>query len=264
METDAALEPFTLPAKSRSVPSGSSRPSQSNLPLMKRTISRLPAASARTSTKGRPVFDRAGRMPIDQRRQDHLGVGRRLGRAGDRQAGGIAFGQVEQQVDHPVAAHRLGQALGDLRSDARQAGKRRHQRGQTGLPEDFFHSRHAELPMRLPRRADRIPMRLYMPAPRRIDDMSPDPSAADPTQPDPPDSTRDGGACCSAPRHRGTYENDLMIGGFVQRLAGRLLPMPSWMTLEAVLEYPDVDLADWLTGRRADPARRPQPACWTA
>ncbi len=25
--------------------------------------------------------------------------------------------------------------------------------------------------------------------------------------------------------------------------------------LEAVLELPDTDLADWLTGRRADPAR---------
>ncbi|MBV9749796.1 MAG: succinate dehydrogenase assembly factor 2 [Acetobacteraceae bacterium] len=52
--------------------------------------------------------------------------------------------------------------------------------------------------------------------------------------------------------HRGTYENDLLVGGFVQaRIA--------WFSdaeleaLEAVMELPDVDLADWLTGRRAIP-----------
>ncbi|MCC6716415.1 MAG: succinate dehydrogenase assembly factor 2 [Acetobacteraceae bacterium] len=54
--------------------------------------------------------------------------------------------------------------------------------------------------------------------------------------------------------HRGTKENDIMIGGFV---AGRLdtLGHAEMDALEAVMELPDTDLADWLTGRRPlDPA----------
>ncbi len=49
--------------------------------------------------------------------------------------------------------------------------------------------------------------------------------------------------------HRGTYENDLMIGGFVrQNLA--TLTEADVNALEALMEQPDPDLADWLTGRR--------------
>lgn len=52
--------------------------------------------------------------------------------------------------------------------------------------------------------------------------------------------------------HRGTHENDLMIGGFVRaRLAG--LSAGELDALEALLELPDNDLADWLTGRRSIP-----------
>jgi antitoxin CptB len=49
--------------------------------------------------------------------------------------------------------------------------------------------------------------------------------------------------------HRGTAENDLMIGGFVR---GHLdtLTEPEIEALETLLELSDVDLADWLTGRR--------------
>ena len=54
--------------------------------------------------------------------------------------------------------------------------------------------------------------------------------------------------------HRGTKENDLMIGGYVaSRLAS--LTDAEMDALEAVMELPDTDLADWLTGRRPlDPA----------
>ncbi len=52
--------------------------------------------------------------------------------------------------------------------------------------------------------------------------------------------------------HRGTFENDLMIGGFV-RANLALLTDDDMDALEALLELPDVDLADWLTGRRTIP-----------
>eukprot|EP01037_Dinobryon_pediforme_P009715 gene9715-9780_t len=48
--------------------------------------------------------------------------------------------------------------------------------------------------------------------------------------------------------HRGTHETDLLIGGFV---APRIDTMsePDMDALEEVMELPDADLADWLTGR---------------
>jgi antitoxin CptB len=52
--------------------------------------------------------------------------------------------------------------------------------------------------------------------------------------------------------HRGTKECDLMIGGFVRRhLAG--FTDAELDELEGILELPDVDLADWLSGRRDMP-----------
>ena len=52
--------------------------------------------------------------------------------------------------------------------------------------------------------------------------------------------------------HRGTYENDLLIGGFVRaRIA--VLTDTELDALEEVLELPDAELADWLTGRRPIP-----------
>lgn len=52
--------------------------------------------------------------------------------------------------------------------------------------------------------------------------------------------------------HRGTFENDLMIGGFVRaNLAS--FTTAELDALEALLEFPDTDLADWLTGRRPIP-----------
>jgi antitoxin CptB len=52
--------------------------------------------------------------------------------------------------------------------------------------------------------------------------------------------------------HRGTKEADLLIGGFVRRHIAAFTE-PELDELEAVLELPDVDLADWLSGRRPIP-----------
>jgi antitoxin CptB len=58
--------------------------------------------------------------------------------------------------------------------------------------------------------------------------------------------------------HRGTKEADLIVGGFVDRHIAALTES-ELDELEAVLELPDVDLADWLSGRRPVPeeARTP-------
>jgi antitoxin CptB len=56
--------------------------------------------------------------------------------------------------------------------------------------------------------------------------------------------------------HRGTFENDLTIGGFVRaNLAS--FDDADIAALEALMDVPDVDLADWLTGRRAMPDDAP-------
>jgi antitoxin CptB len=53
--------------------------------------------------------------------------------------------------------------------------------------------------------------------------------------------------------HRGTYENDLLVGGFVRaRIAA--FTDAELDALEEVLELPDAELADWLTGRKPIPA----------
>lgn len=52
--------------------------------------------------------------------------------------------------------------------------------------------------------------------------------------------------------HRGTYENDLIVGGFVRaRIAA--FTDAELDALEEVMELPEADLADWLTGRRPVP-----------
>ena len=58
--------------------------------------------------------------------------------------------------------------------------------------------------------------------------------------------------------HRGTHENDLLVGGFV---AARLAAFtdPELDALEEILEMPDVDLADFLTGRRPIPPESDSP-----
>jgi antitoxin CptB len=58
--------------------------------------------------------------------------------------------------------------------------------------------------------------------------------------------------------HRGTHETDLLVGGFVE---GRIdaLSEAELDALEDVLELPDTDLADWLTGRRPIPVDADSP-----
>ncbi len=58
--------------------------------------------------------------------------------------------------------------------------------------------------------------------------------------------------------HRGTYENDLLVGGFVQaRIAG--FTDEELDALEELMELSDAELADWLTGRRPIPAELESP-----
>ncbi len=58
--------------------------------------------------------------------------------------------------------------------------------------------------------------------------------------------------------HRGTHETDLLVGGFVaSRLAA--LTGAEIEVLEAIMELPDVDLADWLTGRLPIPPEHDSP-----
>jgi antitoxin CptB len=58
--------------------------------------------------------------------------------------------------------------------------------------------------------------------------------------------------------HRGTHETDLLVGGYVApRIAA--LTEAELDALEAVLELPDVDLADWLSGRRPIPPEHDGP-----
>jgi len=58
--------------------------------------------------------------------------------------------------------------------------------------------------------------------------------------------------------HRGTFENDLMIGGFV-RANLDCLTDADLDALEALLETPDPQLADWLTGRLPIPPDQASP-----
>ncbi|HEY8613881.1 MAG TPA: succinate dehydrogenase assembly factor 2 [Roseomonas sp.] len=54
-------------------------------------------------------------------------------------------------------------------------------------------------------------------------------------------------------RHRGTKETDLLIGGFVSDRIESFSEQ-ELDEVEELLELPDVDLTDWLSGRRPVPA----------
>lgn len=59
-------------------------------------------------------------------------------------------------------------------------------------------------------------------------------------------------------QHRGTYENDLLIGDFVKARIAEMTEA-ELDDLEAVMEFPDAELADWLTGRLPIPAHADSP-----
>ena len=52
--------------------------------------------------------------------------------------------------------------------------------------------------------------------------------------------------------HRGTYENDLLIGTFVRNRLDRFTDI-ELDELERVMDHPEVVLADWITGRQPIP-----------
>ena len=58
--------------------------------------------------------------------------------------------------------------------------------------------------------------------------------------------------------HRGTHETDLLVGGYVEARLGSLTEA-DMDALEEVMELPDTDLADWLTGRRPIPPEADSP-----
>ncbi len=72
-----------------------------------------------------------------------------------------------------------------------------------------------------------------------------------PNSPDPPRDARRRRTLFRA-THRGTREADLLVGGYVARRID-LLSDAELDALEALLQLPDPDLADWLTGRCALP-----------
>ncbi len=59
-------------------------------------------------------------------------------------------------------------------------------------------------------------------------------------------------------RHRGTKETDLLIGGFVSDRIESFSEQ-ELDEIEELLELPDVDLTDWLSGRRPVPAELQTP-----
>ena len=58
--------------------------------------------------------------------------------------------------------------------------------------------------------------------------------------------------------HRGTRENDFMVGGFVSNGLAAFSPAEI-EALEAIMDLPDPALADWLTGRRPIPPEHDTP-----
>ena len=93
-------------------------------------------------------------------------------------------------------------------------------------------------------------MRLYMPAPSVM-------TMSDPSETEPSLSPRRRRLQFRA-WHRGTKETDLMVGAFVARHIADFTEA-ELDDLEQVMELLDVDLADWLSGRRPIPAEFASP-----
>jgi antitoxin CptB len=58
--------------------------------------------------------------------------------------------------------------------------------------------------------------------------------------------------------HRGTHENDILLGGFIAPRI-REFTDADLHELEKLLQLPDPDLVDWLTGRRPIPPEADTP-----
>lgn len=59
-------------------------------------------------------------------------------------------------------------------------------------------------------------------------------------------------------QHRGTFETDILIGGFVDEQVDSLNEQ-ELADMEAILEMPDPDLTDWLFGRLPLPEEKATP-----
>jgi len=59
-------------------------------------------------------------------------------------------------------------------------------------------------------------------------------------------------------QHRGTFENDLLLGDFVVAEIATLT-LQELTDLESILDLPDPDLANWLTGRLPIPPHANSP-----
>ena len=96
-------------------------------------------------------------------------------------------------------------------------------------------------------------MRLYMPAPSVM-------TMSDPSEPEsqPPALSARRRRLQFRAWHRGTKETDLMVGAFVARHIADFTEA-ELDDLEQVMELLDVDLADWLSGRRPVPAEFASP-----
>lgn len=103
----------------------------------------------------------------------------------------------------------------------------------------------ARNPNAVPRWADTIPMRLYM----AVQVPAPDTPVSS-------DSRRR--RLLFRATHRGTREADLLLGGFVLRGLCDF-DETELLQLEAILELSDVDLAEWLSGRRPIPVDQASP-----
>ncbi|MDE7546823.1 succinate dehydrogenase assembly factor 2 [Acetobacter fabarum] len=58
--------------------------------------------------------------------------------------------------------------------------------------------------------------------------------------------------------HRGTFETDILIGGFVEETVDSL-NAEELADMESILEMPDPDLTDWLFGRLPLPEEKATP-----
>ena len=143
--------------------------------------------------------------------EDRVAVGGRVLGRFDSHPLGEALGQMQQQVEHAFAAHRLLQQPGQFGADARQGLERCLQNRGYGA-DRVVHARLYATPMtetELSPRRRRMIFRAH---------------------------------------HRGTKEADLMVGRFVSRHIADFTEA-ELDELEAVLDYQDTDLTDWLTGR---------------
>ena len=86
----------------------------------------------------------------------------------------------------------------------------------------------------------------------------PQPSMTTPESPEPQPLDNRRRRLIFRAQHRGTYENDLLIGDFVKaRIA--TMTQTELDEIEAVMEFPDAELADWLTGRKPIPPHADSP-----